>query len=54
MDVDIFSGSGMQNSKYEKACTKINRLLEQAGWLFFENNVKSANIQVESNVKITQ
>ncbi|MCX6290898.1 MAG: DEAD/DEAH box helicase family protein [Bacteroidetes bacterium] len=37
-----------------KARIKINKLLEEAGWLFFSENGKPANIVLESNAKITQ
>ena len=33
---------------------KINQLLEDAGWRFFDNEKGKANIQLEPNVKITQ
>lgn len=33
---------------------KINKLLEDAGWRFFDNEKGKANIQLEPNVKITQ
>ncbi len=33
---------------------KINRLLEQAGWRFFDNEAGRANTQLESTIKITQ
>jgi type I restriction enzyme R subunit len=39
--------------KEAKARIKINRLLEDSGWLFFDENGKTANIQLEPNVKIT-
>jgi len=41
-------------SKEAKARIKINKLLEAAGWRFFDNDEGSANIQVEANVKITK
>ena len=37
-----------------KARIKINKLLEEAGWQFFSENGKPANIVLESNTKITQ
>lgn len=37
-----------------KARIKINKLLEEAGWRFFSENGKPANIVLESNTKITQ
>ena len=33
---------------------KINQLLEEAGWRFFDNEQGSANILLENHVKITQ
>ena len=33
---------------------KINQLLEEAGWRFFDNNEGAANILLENHVKITQ
>ena len=33
---------------------KINKLLEQAGWRFFDNENGQANILLENHVKITQ
>ncbi len=44
----------MANSKEAKARIKINKLLEESGWRFFDTEKGMANIQVESNVKITQ
>ncbi|MCK5466027.1 DEAD/DEAH box helicase family protein [Candidatus Parcubacteria bacterium] len=44
----------MANSKEAKARIKINRLLEEAGWQFFDDEKKQANISLEPNVKITQ
>jgi len=41
-------------AKEAKARIKINKLLEEAGWRFFEEDGKPANIQVEPNVKITK
>lgn len=37
-----------------KARIKINKLLEEAGWRFFDDNGLSANIVLESNTKMTQ
>ena len=31
---------------------KINRLLEKAGWRFFDDENGSANIKLETNIKI--
>ncbi len=44
----------MANSKEAKARLKINKLLEESGWRFFDTEKGQANIQVEPNVKITQ
>lgn len=42
------------NPKEAKARIKINKLLEESGWRFFDNELGPANIQLENNVKITQ
>ena len=42
------------SAKEAKARIKINKMLESAGWRFFDNEEGPANIQVEANVKITQ
>ena len=42
----------MSNSEAQ-ARIKINKLLEEAGWLFFADGDRPANIQLEPNVKIT-
>ncbi len=44
----------MANSKEAKARIKINKLLKESGWRFFDTEKEQANIQVEPNVKITQ
>lgn len=44
----------MVNSKEAKARIKINKLLEEAGWRFFDDEKGPANIQLETNVKITK
>ena len=44
----------MAHSKEAKARIKINKLLEDAGWRFFDTVDEQANIQLEPNVKITQ
>ncbi len=44
----------MANSKEAKARIKINKLLEGAGWRFFDDENGPANIQLEPNVKITE
>ena len=37
--------------KEAKARIKINKLLEEAGWRFFDNDSGKANILLENNVK---
>lgn len=37
-----------------KSRIKINKLLEEAGWRFFDEDSKPANIVLESNTKITR
>jgi len=44
----------MANSKEASARLKINKLLEQASWRFFDDEKGQANIQLEPNVKISQ
>ncbi len=44
----------MANAKEAKARIKINKLLEQAGWRFFDSEKGQANISLEPNVKLTQ
>lgn len=44
----------MANDKEAKARIKINKLLEEAGWRFFDDVNGSANIELEPNVKLTQ
>ena len=44
----------MTNSKEAKARIRINKLLEESGWRFFDTEKGQANIQLEPNVKITQ
>jgi len=41
-------------AKEAHARIKINRLLEEAGWRFFDDANGKANIQLEPNIKITQ
>lgn len=41
-------------SKEAKAHVKINKLLEQSGWRFFDNEDGPANILLENSVKITK
>ena len=43
----------MYSKKEAKARIKINKLLEKAGWLFFNDSNGKANIQLEPNIKIT-
>ena len=40
--------------KEAKARIKINKLLEEAGWRFFDDGDLPANIQLEPNVKLTK
>ena len=40
--------------KEAKARIKINQLLQDAGWRFFDNENGQANIQLEPNVKISK
>jgi type I restriction enzyme R subunit len=42
------------SAKEAKARIKINKLLEEAGWRFFNDTNGPANIQLEANVKITK
>ena len=42
------------SAKEASARIKINKLLEQAGWRFFDDESWKANIQVETNVKISE
>ncbi|HOI24121.1 MAG TPA: hypothetical protein PK581_00805 [Caldisericia bacterium] len=44
----------MPSKKEAAARIKINRLLEEAGWRFEENEHGSANIQLEVSVKTYQ
>lgn len=41
-------------AKEAKARIKINKLLEEAGWRFFDDENGQANIQLEANVKISK
>ena len=41
-------------SKEAKARIKINKLLEEAGWRFFDNQEGKANISLEVNTKLTE
>jgi len=44
----------MANNKETRERIKINKLLEEADWRFFDDNNGSANIQLEPNVKHTE
>ncbi|MBU0597153.1 DEAD/DEAH box helicase family protein [Patescibacteria group bacterium] len=44
----------MANSKEAKARIKINKLLEDSGWRFFDDEKGPSNIQLEPNIKITE
>ncbi|MDX9859270.1 MAG: DEAD/DEAH box helicase family protein, partial [candidate division Zixibacteria bacterium] len=44
----------MTNNKEAKARIKINELLKDAGWRFFDDKNGLANIQLEPNVKLTE
>ncbi len=44
----------MANSKEARARIKINKLLEDAKWRFFDDENGQSNIQLEPNIKITQ
>ena len=43
----------MTAAKKAKARIKINRLLEESGWRFFDTLEGKANILLENNVKLT-
>ena len=42
------------SNKEAKARVKINKLLEESGWLFFDEGNKTANIKLELNTKISK
>ena len=44
----------MSNDKEAKSRIKINKLLEDAGWRFFDNEQGKANIHLESKAKIEE
>jgi type I restriction enzyme R subunit len=44
----------MPANKEAKARIKINKLLEQARWRFFDDENGRANIELENNVRITE
>lgn len=41
-------------AKEAKARIKINKLLEEVGWRFFDDIQGAANVALEPNVKLTQ
>ena len=41
-------------AKEAKARIKINKLLEESGWRFFDDSTGCANIALESNVKLSK
>ena len=43
----------MANAKEAHARIKINKLLESAGWQFFNNAKGKANVTLEPNVKLS-
>jgi type I restriction enzyme R subunit len=44
----------MTNSKEAKARIKINKLLEESGWWFEDNEKGKANIALEAGVKLSE
>ena len=44
----------MANAKEAQARIKINKLLESAGWRFFDEAKGKANVALEPNVKLSQ
>lgn len=40
-------------AKEAKARIKINKLLEEAGWRFFDNVTAKANVVLEPNLRLT-
>lgn len=44
----------MANAKEAQARIKINKLLESAGWRFFDDAKGKANVALEPNVKLSQ
>ena len=42
----------MKNEAYARI--KINKMLEESGWRFFDNDKGTANILLENHIKITQ
>lgn len=49
-----FLQANFKMSKEAKARIKIDQLLREAGWLFFEENGLPANIQLETGVRLTR
>lgn len=47
------NGSSRLGQKEAKARIKINRLLEEAGWRFFDTSEGKANVALEHNAKLT-
>jgi type I restriction enzyme R subunit len=43
----------MANAKEAQARIKINKLLESAGWRFFDDAMGKANVALEPNVKLS-
>lgn len=55
MDQIKFDWGGItMRSKEAKARVKINDMLKEAGWRFFDDENGSANVSVEANVKMTR
>lgn len=54
IDIRIKIKISMSIQKEAKARIKINELLQQSGWRFFDSNDGSANILLENNTKITK
>ena len=52
--VNKFSGCDDMSQKEAKARLKINELLKEAGWRFFDEGDQPANVGVELNVKMTE
>ena len=44
----------MANAKEAQARIKINKLLETAGWRFFDDTNGKANVALEPNIKLSQ
>ncbi len=52
--VCVVLATQIKNMAEAKARIKINKLLEESGWRFFEEGGKPANIELEPKVKIIQ